>query len=58
VSLSGAGIAQYSIALTGRLVPKQPARVGPVVGDIGGIGVLPDGRSAYAATITTGRGLG
>ena len=56
VSLSGAGIAQYSIALTGRLVPKQPARVGPVVGDIGGIGVLPDGSSAYAANTFAGLG--
>jgi DNA-binding beta-propeller fold protein YncE len=56
VTLSGEGIAQYTIATTGRPVPKQPPRAGPMVGDTGGIGVLPDGSSAYAASTFAGLG--
>ena len=56
VTLSGAGVAQYTVAASGRPVPKQPPRAGPMIGDIGGVGVLPDGTSAYAASTFAGLG--
>jgi DNA-binding beta-propeller fold protein YncE len=56
ISGSPGGVAQYTLQAGGQLVAKRPPRVGPAIGEIGGVVPLPDGSSVYAANTFTGLG--